>query len=299
MNVNENIFGMSLISSNRLVPIESLQFNRNYQRSVEKARVEKVKSSMCECGMFLPGEALTVNQNNEIVDGQHRYIAAKELDYSEVPVIKYRFESVEKEAAFFMHINNYDPRLSTVDHWFGLLASGDPFAELMYFLDENSSSALYNKIALKGRQTKKTKMTISQAAECVLTAVGENSNNWDKVRHKKQAARVCSMSRPVILKNLNQFVRWYEEIFGTKQDAPWAYRVDSFRAVRMLYGRLKEKGLHDNKSTINKMKSFNMDASFIAAPIQGKKYQLIDHFNKNRKTNRIEYSIDSQATTRE
>jgi hypothetical protein len=44
--VGENDFGMSLISANKKLPVESLKFNREYQRATEVARKNKVVESI-------------------------------------------------------------------------------------------------------------------------------------------------------------------------------------------------------------------------------------------------------------
>jgi len=58
-----NEFGMTLIKTEQL-PVESLQFNRKYQRDIEHKRKENIKKSIRKCGCFLPDQTIIVNQIN-------------------------------------------------------------------------------------------------------------------------------------------------------------------------------------------------------------------------------------------
>ncbi|MFO7817079.1 MAG: hypothetical protein R6V39_05300 [Desulfovibrionales bacterium] len=289
----ENKFGMVLIEKNKRMPVESLQFNRHYQRVTETARKEKVKQGIHACGHFLPEKSITVNQNNEVVDGQHRLLAVKELGMSHIPVTKYYFEDKDKEASFFIYINGFDERLNAVDYWYAMYLSGDPLAMVMYKLESDSRSALKDKIIIKGKKTDKTKITVTPTLEIIGVAIGfiGQGHNWQKSQHSLWLKRLADKPFENILKEVNEFIGWYEAIFGDKKNAPWAYQLDSFRAIKYLYVSLKEKGWHLKKETVIKMKSFKLDATFMTAPLAGKKYQLVDHFNKNRKKERLPYNI--------
>jgi hypothetical protein len=290
----KNKFGMVLVDKYKKMPIESLKFNRHYQRATEVARKEKVKQGILTCGHFLPEKSITVNQDNEVVDGQHRLLAAKELGMSHIPVSKYYFEDKDKEAKFFVYINGFDERLNVVDYWYAMYLSGDPLAIVLYNLESDPRSALKNKIVIKGKKTDKSKLNTTQVLEIVGLAIGiiGKGRNWQKTQHSLWLKKLSSGSFEKILDEVNGFIGWYETIFGDKKTAPWAYYLDSFRAIKYLYVALKQKDWHRRKETIVKMKSFKLDATFMAAPLAGKKYQLIDHFNKNRKNQRLPYNIE-------
>jgi hypothetical protein len=77
-------------------------------------------------------------------------------------------------------------------------------------------------------------------------------------------------------------VSWYCKIFGEKTTSSPAYRLDSFRAIRFLYEALMRLGVAHDKATIDKMKSFLVDTTFVTAPLNGKKYLLVSHYNKGK-----------------
>lgn len=289
----KNRFGMTLLEKNKKMSVESLKFNKQYQRATEVARKENVKKGIVTCGHFLPEKSITVNQANEVVDGQHRLLAAQELGLSHIPVSKYYFEDKDKEAAFFVYINGFDERLSVVDYWYAMYLSGDPLAETIYKLESEARSLLNNKVVIKGKKTDKSKISITQVLEIIHMAIGNtNRGNWAKADHEIWLKQLSKCSFDDVLKTTNDFIGWYETIFGNKKNTPWAYYLDSFRAIKYFYKALYSRGWHKSKDTVAKMKSFNLGATFMAAPLAGKKYQLIDHFNKNKKHKRLPYNIE-------
>jgi hypothetical protein len=286
----ENRFGMTVIEKNVLVPVNSLKINQDYQRIKDRARVANVKKSMIKCAQFLPDKSITVNQNNEIVDGQHRYWAAKELGWEVVPITKYFFSNKKNEAAFFTHINGFDQRLKTHDFWYALYLSGDELAEFLYRLEESPLSALKEKIAIRGKLTKESKWTISNVLQIIVFAVTGSSDNWSKRNHELLVSKIQTVGRGIVFERVNEFVIWFEDIFGTKKENSLAHYVDSFRAILFFYSLLKRNEWHNKKETISKMKQFRIDQNFITAPLIGKKQLLVGHYNGQKKKNIIEYS---------
>jgi len=293
MGVSENNFGMTLIDSNKKLPVESLKFNRQYQRATETARKESVKQSIIDCGHYLPDQSITVNQDNEVVDGQHRLLAAIDLGINAIPATIYNFSDKKKEAAFFVHINGFDQRLNQVDYWYGRFLAGDPVAEFLYYLESSKESSLYEKIVVKGSNTSK-KISTTMALAIIMYAVGFKNKNWQKKDHPALVTRLKQAGEKKVLFFINDFVSWYESIFGTKKENTVAYNLDVFRAILALHIRLASEGLQNQKNTINKLKRFNLGTAFITAPLAGKKYQLIDHFNKGRQKNKIPYNLEKE-----
>ena len=286
----DNDFGMTLIEVHKKVPVESLKFNQDYQRAKQPSRVRQVKNGLIACGQFLSDKPITVNQNNEVVDGQHRLWAAMELGYNHVPIAKYKFATPELEAKYFIFTNNYDPRLKTPDLWYANLLSKDPIAVFMYRLDEDPNSILKDNIALKHKETN-YKWRIPPTLEIIGLASGDPHHNWTKQIHPKWITLLSNKGQKNTLIEVNEFVSWYQSIFGMKKKNPFAYYTDTFRAAKLLYIKLKEKGWHNKQSTINKMKSFQVDSAFIAAPLAGKKQLLIGHYNHQKKKDVLDYSI--------
>ena len=285
----ENMFGMTLLEKNKIVPIESLKFNRDYQRAMDPSRKEKVKKGIVSCGQFLPDKPVVVNQDNEIVDGQHRVTAAKEIGITRIPVVKYRFSSKKKEAEFFIFTNNYDPRLKPVDYWYAKYLAGDGLAVFLYELNTSENSALQNMIALKGSETN-SKWVISSVLGAISVPFNVDSH-WEKKVHDYWISALHDMGTKTVMGKINMFVNWYHQIFGYKSDSPWAHRQDVFRAIKTLYINLELMGYAHSKDAVNKMKSFIVDSAFISAPLIGKKMHLVNHYNKNRKKNLLSWEI--------
>lgn len=51
-----------------------------------KGKITKIKQSILKNGLRVP---LSVDKNNKLLDGHHRYMALKELGYKKVKVVKY------------------------------------------------------------------------------------------------------------------------------------------------------------------------------------------------------------------
>jgi hypothetical protein len=292
LEVKENNFGMTLIEASKALPVESLKFNRQYQRATEPARKERVKKSIITCGHFLPDQSITVNQDYEVVDGQHRLLAALELEMTHIPATIYHFADKQKEAAFFVHINGFVQALSPLDYWYGRFLARCPIANFMYFLESDQQSKLMGQIIVKGSDSKKSRIPPTLALEIIIKAIGSYSN-WSRRSDDILVKKMISTGTKTALFNVNNFVGWYQEIFGKKKENPDAYRNDSFRAISFLYDRLFREGVAHQRYTMQKLKSFPMNTAFITAPLNGKKYQLIDHINRGRKKNRIPYSLEN------
>ena len=284
----QNDFDMEFIGKLDNFPIDLLKFNEHYQRGIEKKRKEPIKKSIMKTGLFLPDKAITINQRNEIVDGQHRVLAAKECGLSHVPVSRYLFRDPKKEVAFFVHINNFDQRLNAYDYWFARFIEGDPVAVTIYKLESDPMSIVKNMIAIKGKQTQDRKFSIPQILEIIEMSIGMKKGNWTKDRHQKWVEVIIDTGWPTILNVCNSFFSWFLEIFGQKINNPQAYTVDSFRAIKFLYIKLKEISEHQNRTTISKMKTFSIDTVYATSPIAGKKMLLINHYNKGKSKNKIE-----------
>lgn len=69
------------------VPIDSLQPNDFNPNVVSPANEEKLKESLKRFGQFKPIICRTNNGKLEIIGGEHRWRAAKELGYAEVSVV--------------------------------------------------------------------------------------------------------------------------------------------------------------------------------------------------------------------
>jgi hypothetical protein len=164
-----NKFGMKFMDKGE-IDIANLKFNPVYQRKLEPHRWKEVLGSMERTGVFAIESPIVINQNNEIVDGQHRVVAAEKYGFKKVLYVRYYFASEKCEAKYFKHMNKFNSKQKPVDYWFSAKMAGDRLANILYKLDEQDTSSLKNQIALKGKQTN-TKLSISQVLSMILYAV--------------------------------------------------------------------------------------------------------------------------------
>ncbi len=283
-------FGMQHIAT-YYEKIDNLKINGAYQRGIERSRYKQVLASMQKYGLFLTEHPIIITQDNIIVDGQHRFKAALEFGLKEVPVVKYKFKTPEHEAKYFVHINGFSSKQKPVDFWHSAKLTNNRIANLLYMLAENDRSVLKGMIATKGQETNH-KIAVPQIIELILKAISYPEQSFYHSKIDDIAKRSELFSDNEILENINTYMSWFIESFGTKKDNKLAYNVDTFRAIRIVYIMLKEKNLANITATKEKFKTFRFGAEFIAAPSYGKKYQLINFYNKGKHSkNQLSYEL--------
>ena len=67
------------------VDINSIKPYKNNAKLHPAEQIEQIKKSIQEFGFNDP---IAIDKNNEIIEGHGRYIACKELDIKEVPIIR-------------------------------------------------------------------------------------------------------------------------------------------------------------------------------------------------------------------
>lgn len=288
-NTELNKFGMKEMDKG-YINIESLKFFPVYQRKLEKRRWQQVLNSMEKVDKFSEEFPIVINQDDEIVDGQHRITAAKKYGIKKIPYVRYFFASKKCEAKYFTHINGFNTKQSPIDYWFSAKMAGDRLANIIYKIAENPSSSLYNEIAVKGQKSN-NKIAIAQVISIIFNVVGyKHASAYTHNMHKEITARLNKHSDAYICKEVSDYYRWFSDIFGTKPENPAAYRVDTFRVILYFFNSLKELDIAYSKKVINKLKTFRFGPEFNAAPGYGKKYQLINFYNKGKQVkNQLSY----------
>ena len=74
------------------IPIEEIKTYENNAKLHPAEQIEQIKASIKEFGFNDP---IAIDENNVIIEGHGRYIACKELDIKEIPVI--RLEGLDEE----------------------------------------------------------------------------------------------------------------------------------------------------------------------------------------------------------
>jgi hypothetical protein len=284
----DNSYGIRLIHPYRLVPIDDIGINKQYQRNLEPKRLNYLKNSIEQNG-FLPHERLILNQEFQTIDGMHRYKACEILGtIEELPCTIYSFSSLQHEAKFFSAFNQYSTRLKPGDLWYARYLSGDPLANLLENLEQDPSSEFYKMIALKGRYSKMQKFTIPESLLILSSVVFNYVDVWHNQNDHLFIKKIESLSYDQIRITTNNFLRLFYEIFGEKKMLnPLAYRTNSIHAFVRFYNRLVTlqwiQSEKEKKHFIRVMKRFPMDITYNLMPKDAKYTALFLHYQKSRK----------------
>ena len=278
---------IKIVAENIKVNPNSLTVDHKaYQRKFQRGRMLKVKNEIINNGFYWPSAPIIVNTNHEIIDGQHRCIAAKELGIQEVPIVIYQFASIEDEAQLYVAVNSFDPKQPPVDFWNAQYVAKDPLAIIIYRLGESPTSFLYNRIALKYKKTDKTKFSIPQVFQVLHLVLR------DVVTHHRDETlpplykAAMSYTYTEIEMRCNVFIKWFYDAFTQDKKAnPVPYSSSGFYAVLGFYHRVREAGhlRTDSLSVARKMSSFPFTSEFRHLSFDGKRQNLIDFYNRSRK----------------
>ena len=103
---------LTLATSSDYGAFKMLEFNRELHRGT----IERIKVCMAEVG-FLPIHPIIVTKDYEIIDGQHRFVAARELG---IPFY-YMITDGATDTAKAMIVSNTNKRSWSPDYYIGLL----------------------------------------------------------------------------------------------------------------------------------------------------------------------------------
>lgn len=286
-----DLSGMKTLCDHMLVDPKELKLEPTYQRCIEPSRKRGIAQSMVTTG-YWPEETIIVNQDFEIVDGQHRVVAALQVGIKQVPISVVEFKDKRTEATYFSLKNNWNTSLKPVDFWYARYQFCHPYATCIYELDIDDDSLLKNNIALKGRETKKAKFTITDCCLFINFAVGYNQN-WSKEKDAFLTKRVVNLGYEPIKEEINDFIDCFYSIFGnSKRSNPFAYRASSIRSFITFYSLAKRQDFLSSRRKLNefigKMATYALTADFLKANHAGRIQMLITHFNHKR-THRMTY----------
>jgi hypothetical protein len=273
-------YGMHIECAYKNVNPNELLFDKEYQRTIETARIRKISASIQKYG-YWPQEVIIVTKDMRVIDGQHRAKSAIAEGLIKVPVSIVTFPTREKEAEFFAAKNNWNTSLKPIDYWFARYLAGELTAEYIYKLESDPESLLYKKIALKGRETDATKFNLNNVIMMMNTIYGR-TEPWKKDIDEFLRDSLRKSGYMEVKLNLNKFLKWFYGIWGnSKLQNPIPYRKDSIRAICAFYNLLIKHEFEPEKA-VNKMQSFVSTADFIRATMAGKVQALVVHFNHGK-----------------
>ena len=79
------------------VKIKEIKLYENNAKIHPEWQVEQIKNSIIEFGFNDP---IAIDENNVIIEGHGRYLALKELDYTEVEIIRLDHLTEEQKVAY-------------------------------------------------------------------------------------------------------------------------------------------------------------------------------------------------------
>lgn len=106
------------------VPTYRLSCDPHYQRDVNLRQVKNIAANWDE---FKAGSLLVSQRANGdliVIDGQHRYLAARQLGITKMRAVVRRFATMPAEALYFTEVNTDRRGLSPLDKWKAELAAG-------------------------------------------------------------------------------------------------------------------------------------------------------------------------------
>lgn len=283
-----NKYKLTVIKPAHMMQASKIKLNVVLQRLFEAPRFTKIKESILEYGYYWPSSVLTLNENLEVIDGQHRLKAAMALGIYELPVCIVTFGDKRKEAQFFSDLSNHNTALNPVTFWNARFLAGHPLATFVYLLESSEESLLCDKIAIKGKDSKKTRWTVVSVINCISYICLGLQTNWRKDRDKEITATFLKYSTQDIAAKLMPFVRWFELCFGSKSQGSLAYNERNFTAIMKVYNLMNYYGCAHKTDTINKMKSFYFSSELKKLPDSAITQLIVAHYNKGKTKRTIE-----------
>lgn len=288
--------GMQVLVDYKMMAITEIKQNTQYQRMKERAREKRIARSIKEYG-YWPQEVIILNELHEAIDGNHRIYGAKENGIDLIPCSIVTFPNKKLEAKFFTLKNSFNTQLKPIDFWHARYLSDHSYAKLLYTLEADSNSLFFEKIAIKNHDSKNTKFTLAKAIPIINTTVLGYSGPWCLKRDDLLTRKVEEVEYCKVITNTNKFLSLYSAIFGESlSNKAIVNRTETLRAFCRFYHKLeKEKCLKTKNQitrVVGKMKTFIFTSEFLKTDLVGKTIALLSHFNKGKKTQRVDYIIE-------
>jgi len=290
-----NELGMKVIFKYTEIPCSQIKLNLEYQRCIDNTRLKKISDSIKKYG-YWPQEVIIINNKYEVIDGQHRFVAAKQNGINIIPVSIVSFPCKENEAKFFTLKNNYNTSLKNIDYWHAAHIAKHPLANILYSLNYDDDSLLKDMIALKGTNTEHSKFSTAQCM-LMISQIGLNlGDRWNKQTDERITQKAKETAYIAIKQNINLFCKWFYDCFSSKKrDNPIPYRDKSFRSIVTFYRLLKKQnflitGLTGYRTIINKIQQYTFTNDFVKTDQIGQIMALVNHFNKNKR-HKVIYTV--------
>lgn len=277
---DDYLSGCKIVRTAYNFPITLLKRNGDYQRTIDKARTNKIAESIKDYG-YWDFSIIITNINLEIIDGQHRVDAAQICNLKSLPVCIMDFKTKQHEIKFFVAKNNHSTQLNNIDFWDARFKIGHLVAKIIYELDSNTISMLHNRISLKGKRGGPSNFTIGNVQTMLFACFGA-VDVWRRCSDDKLSKMLVDYSFSEIMNRVNKLVGFIEGSFGLKS-GNLAYRKENFYAIMSFYNILMKKDKTLADKAIGRMKSFIFVPEHSKLTHAGRLFLLIGHYNKGKK----------------
>lgn len=223
------------------VPLDKLIVDGRYQRPVEEKRVARITDEY-DAKLFGTLElSQRANGTFAVIDGQHRYEAAKRLNVKRVPALVHKGLNAKQEADLFARTNMGRKPLTPIQRFRAQVFSGDPRAvelqgiitEAGFKVDYTESAtelgAIRSIVALENAYT-------THGAEHVRLTLTTIADLWFGER---------TATDQFIIRGMSQFLAVYADRFDETHREKLR-RVPALTIVR----RAQEKTITDNRTNI-------------------------------------------------
>lgn len=286
---------MKILSRYKEVLIQSLEVEDNYQRGIDQRKLKRLTESIRKNGYY-PFCPIIITSRNKVIDGQHRMLAAENNNCDTIPACVVEPQNIVDEAQFFSEINMFDSRLKPVDFWHARYLHKHPLAMLVYELNNNKESKLYDRIAIKGHHSPRNKFSVAQVLNIMCIICLGRQTHWRLNDDETLTNLALQTDKIFVLSKMNHFATFFFDWAGeSKPHAPLQYADFSMRAIALFYMKLslikESKEVRPNfwMEAVKKMQSFPFTQDWRKITHAARLNLLISHYNRKKTTNLIEH----------
>ncbi len=166
---------------------------------------------------------------------------------------------------------------------------------MIYFLNESSNSKLYNKIAIKGHHTKKSRFSIGIMLNLMLYLYFYYDRRWSTSNDEAITKMFLEANTLAILAKVNEFIEFFFVWAGVdKKQNPMPYRADSVEVIVLFYRKLLKNNFTQKElleKVAPKMQNFIFSNDWKRVTQIGRLSMLVNYFNFKRR-NKLTLTIE-------
>lgn len=218
LKASENYYGMRVVNTISELSLAALHTGTAYQRNVNKKHVNKLATDMIING-YNPAAIIEVNEDMEVIDGQHRLAAARKAELPHVPVIVLSFPDEIHEAKYFVYRNGSQDNQTPKQLWKSRNASKEPIAMTMYRLVRESDSLLHRCIDLLDSDVtlnSSKKVSGSFVAHALNLMINGDNSAYKEVNAVKINEGITGTSHSEIKEKMNRLFSIIYGCFGSR-----------------------------------------------------------------------------------